>query len=377
MYASACGPVRTFFTAFASLLVWCLCSKAFAGVTPKYYEAMVPVKNQSAAERKKAAKAGLAQVVVRVSGDKHLNTSTQSLSVDKAWSYVQRFSYDVLEDVTLLEQGFKRNLQLNFDPTVIRNLLKDMNANFWPTSRPNTLVWLVEDTVNNRKLVNAEDAESDLFKGIKSAALNRGLPLIYPILDLEDQNNVTADDVWALNEAAIREASVRYQTDVIFVGRLSTTSSGQMRATWQFFHAGQSKFYDSQSANYMEVGKMALNPLADFLAGRYAISAFQPQQALPGIALWVSNVNSFADYRGLLDYLESQPAFTDVIVEEVSDNLLKLRMQAQVQVNRIENTLSLNNSLIAEPVSLDSNLPQWQQPSLGSVAAPLRYRWSN
>ena len=348
-----------------------------ADVSPAYYQAIVPVKTQSAEERKAAAKQGLAVVLVKISGDSSLKSRAGSLNANTAWSYVQSFQYDALLDDDLQGQGFQRNLQLSFDPSVIRKLLSDMNANFWPTSRPKILVWLVEDTANSRRLINKDDSAGALYKGLRHTAMSRGLPLSYPLLDLEDQNKVSADEVWALNEAAIQDASARYSADVIFVGRVSKTSSGRLRATWQFLHAGQSRFYDSQSQNYKEVGSAGLNPLADFLSQRYAISASRPATQLPGIIMHVSNVNGFADYRRLLDYFESQAVFYDIVVEEVSNNILKLRMQAQVPVSQIENTLALNNSLIRDVENSESVLPEWQRPSPSSEPSLLRYRWSN
>jgi len=349
-----------------------------ADVLPAYYQAIVPVKTQSAEERKAAAKRGLAVVLVKISGDSSLKGRAGSLNANTAWSYVQSFQYDALLDEGLQGQGFQRNLQLSFDPSVIRKLLSDMNANFWPTSRPKILVWLVEDTSNSRRLINKDDSTGALYKGLRHAAMSRGLPLSYPLLDLEDQNKVSADEVWALNEAAIRDASARYSADVIFVGRVSKISSGRIRATWQFLHAGQSRFYDSQSQNYKQVGLAGLDPLADFLSQRYAIAASRPAtQQLPGIVMHVSNVNGFADYRRLLDYFESQAVFNDIVVEEVSNNILKLRMQAQVPVSQIENTLALNNSLIPDVANSTGELPEWQQSARSSESSLLRYRWSN
>lgn len=352
-----------------------LSSKAISQSIENYYQAHVLVSSQSVGERKKAAKSGLDQVLVRISGDLNANTSTLGLTADKAWTYVQQFQYQPLSTDDLKEQGYVNELQLSFDGNVVKGLLRDIGANFWPTSRPTTLVWIVEDSSNDRQLLNSDDEESPVIKGLNAAAQSRGLPLIYPLLDLEDQNKVTSNQVWSLDELAIREASERYNPGVIFVGRFSTTSSGRVRATWQFFHAGESRFHDSQSNSFGEMGQSGLNPLADFLAKRYAIPV--DNQEVPGILLTVSNVNSFGDYRRLLDYLESQAILSDIVVESIVNDRLSLRMQSQVQVARLESTLSLNRSLIAETPVEDNSLPVWQRPERGSLQSPLSYRWSD
>ena len=61
---------------------------------------------------------------------------------------------------------------------------------------------------------------------IVAAADERGLPIAWPLLDLQDLNAVTCTDVWGGFEDEIVAASARYRSDAVLIGKVRPGTFG-------------------------------------------------------------------------------------------------------------------------------------------------------
>ena len=351
-------------------------SKGFAQDHNAYYRVFVPVTAQTVAERERAAKVGLDIVLRRMSDSRHSNFETfLSNAQTKAWSYVQQFEYQAIDpEEDGVASDYVNRLMLLFSPNVIKKLLREAQINFWPESRPTTLVWLVEDSYDNGKQLLNADSESSVLKGLNRAAVRRGLPIAYPILDLEDQMQLSPEQVWGLDNQAILSASERYNADVILVGRFSTTSSGTVRATWQFYHQNDTRVYDNISDDTALIGNLGLIPLADYLLAKYAIPAVSEQS--PDIIMRITGVSQFGAYRQVVDYLEGLTIVKQLMVQATGSEELILSVQAETNVDRFIDTVKLGGKLSLVPSLSFEGVPEWQRAARGTAQNPLVYRWS-
>ena len=78
-----------------------------------------------------------------------------------------------------------------------------------------------------------------------AGAQRRGMPLQLPLLDLEDQTQLTPADLWSDYQPAIRQASARYPHDVIVVGRLRAQTDGRWRGAWSILDARGAQGFDA------------------------------------------------------------------------------------------------------------------------------------
>lgn len=344
----------------------CFTSKLYA---LDFYHASVLVKNQSAAERARAAGEGLRQVLVRVSGSLDAEQSPAILnSLSKAASYVDQYQYELERD----EWGDKvEHLSMSFSPPVIERLLKQASLPFWPINRPKVLVWLVEDHIDDGKLL-INDPTTAMLQGVVTAAEQRGIPLMFPLLDLDDQLAISADSVWGLDEEVILAASERYRVDTVLVGRYTQTSTGQWWATWQFFHRGDNRVYDMRSESVDEIGRQAIGPVADYLASLYAI--VPNAETAPQLVMQVSSVKDFGSFKGLLNYLQGLAVVTSFNLISTFDDSVLLALQLNGGLDRLNNAISLD-AKIREEVSQATPLSPWIALPRGSIDHPLRYQW--
>ena len=120
----------------------------------------------------------------------------------------------------------------------------------WGPERPLTLLWVaVDDGVGGRALLGANETTelgapttpqmtallTTVREEIVAAADERGLPIAWPLLDLEDLNAVTFTDVWGGFEDRIVAASTRYRADAVLIGRVRPGLAGN-EVEWLFVH---------------------------------------------------------------------------------------------------------------------------------------------
>jgi hypothetical protein len=308
--------------------------------TSGYFNASVPVVSQSTRERERAAKEGLREVLVRVSGTVNLEQYPQALSaLGRAGTYMEQFSYEQVRGTT---GPAAEHLVMTFSPPAIEKILQGAGLPYWPVKRPSTLIWLVEDDVTEgKRLVN--DRGDPVLQGLFSAGQKRGLPLLLPLLDLDDQLAIKAEQVWNLDQEAVLAASERYGADTVLIGRYSRTSVGQWWSSWQFFHRGDGRNFDLRGENGTLIGQQALAPLADYLAGLYALKA-NPQGAAQ-IFVRVNPVENFGTYRKVLDYLQQLPVITSFNLLAVNDQGISLRFQLNGTFEQLNNALALDAKL--------------------------------
>lgn len=329
------------------------------------YQVQELVASQSGEARKAAAADALARVLVRVTGDRKIADLPElSGHLSQAQNYVLQFGYGRSDQTLTDEQGVESPafaLTFRFSEPAVEKLLKRLQLPNWPASRPSLLVWLIEDQwPNGRALVKAPEPE----QSIRQEAMRRGLPIQFPLWDLQDQMMVNIDQLWSFDETSIREASARYQPEVIVVGRFSRTSSGEIRGVWQWLDGESQNMVDAQAQTLGAWSAPMIDQLADLLASRYAIV---PGQDLTGqLVLTVNDVDGFARYREVLTYLENHEALRDVRVARAEGTTLVLYLSPEADLAHLQRALQLDRKLIP--------MQTLQAPD-GSETNPLMYRW--
>lgn len=334
------------------------------------YSAAVPVSSQSVPARARAASEGLAKVLVRASGVTDITSASSNVQqiLSNASQYVDRFHYEQIPDGY---GGVSEQLVMSFTPAVIERLLQQAGLPLWPVNRPEVLVWLVVDSPEEgRRLTN--DPSTQVARGLLKGAAERGLQLKWPLLDLDDQLAINANDVWSFEESVIMEASERYQVDTILVGRYTQTSAGQWWTSWQYFHRGDNQFYDLRLEDGVLAGERALAPIADYLADRYSV--FTNTKGEPRMMIQISAVEDFSDYRGVLDYLRQLALVTSSRLVSVNGSTLLMAVQLSGDEQKLRNALSLDKKLRLEAEPSVSSSPWTAVPS-GTESNPLRLEW--
>jgi hypothetical protein len=269
------------------------------------YEAEVPVNGQSADTRADGIRNAFLSVLVKVSGDRGLlNNPDVSALLGRASAYVQQYRYMALDGSGSENSAESpdRLLWVRFDERAVNRLLRESGVPVWGGTRPSVLVWLGEEQGARRDLLSLEQ-EPQLQRYLNRVGHTRGLSFLWPLMDIEDRNTIRVSDLWGGFEENIRRASLRYQPDVILVGRMTALGQGSWRGEWLLYLPDKVNRWQTSARSQQELVDEGLNQAADALALRFA-----PQQASQGVSeirIRVHGLSRLADYVLVKEYLQS------------------------------------------------------------------------
>lgn len=233
-------------------------------------ETLVPVESRSVAQRQKAISIGLREVVLKNSGTKaSISHPSVQAKVKNPSSLLSQFGYKEIDGELFL--------QVSFDHQRIIQLLRDAQLPVWGKQRPLTLIWLVEDDAEARQIVNDESVldSRELFQ---SAAESNGVPLLFPIMDLDDNMNVTLNDIRGMFVEPVARASQRYQADYFVMASIDTRGKAVKynfalypKSSGEILHKplmSKSKLVNDIDTAVKEI----IAGVSEYYVGRYAIA---------------------------------------------------------------------------------------------------------
>ena len=238
-------------------------------IAASLYQAGVPVAGTGVEARNQAIGEAVKSVVVKVSGRRNAGDDTALKALaGEAPALVQQYRY---ETSTGSEDTAERRLQVRFDESSLRQAMGKYGIPVWAGTRPSTLLWLGIDSSKGRRFLQAE-TDSTVTDALQRAAEQRGLPLLFPLLDMEDFSRVSPSDLWGGFDERLEQASSRYDADLILVGRLGKTGSG-WQVQWRLLDPQGNQEWRSQAADAGLAATAGLQEAADRIAQRYAPTA--------------------------------------------------------------------------------------------------------
>lgn len=374
------------------LAVSTLSGVSHAAIVEGLYEAEVPVADQGTGERTRAMSAALAEVIAKVSGNAEAPQLASMQGVLKSPSQlVQQFRYRRMKPTpgaSSQQSRYKELAWFRFDEHAVNRVLRSNNLPVWGRTRPATLAWIAVEQDGSRFLLGG-DANEDLQQMVLQDAKRSGLALIFPLLDLDDQHNLTFADVWGGFQSAISEASERYKPDAILVGRLNLDSSDQWQARWSLYENGKSQDWSGRYPQISAVMQAGVSGALGLLAKRYALVFAEDE---PGVfKLAVDGVNSLKDFARLQAYLKSLEQVKKVFVTRVDPGSASFRLDIRGSSEGLRQTIALGNTLSIAPETTampdaqtmannqmpgNSMMPGINNPaSGGTVTASAEYRY--
>jgi len=287
-----------------------------ADVVPWLYEVAVPVTSQSVEERQRASGEALLKMLTRLTGLAYVPRTPEvreALGAAEPYYSEFRFSSNPVDGLVLIVQ---------FDSEPVLDLVRVAGLPIWRTSREKVLVWVVVQDKGERTLIGAT-SESPLVAGLESRALDRGIPLTLPLLDLEDQLAVEAAAVWGRLSQVIDPASRRYGADVLLLGRVVPDLQNGWHSDWEFWVDGMVVPFTADGSDLTEHAVHAVDVLSNELAGRRMVHGGVAGQ----LRIAVNGIETPVDYGALLGYLRGLEFIDAVNVVEIRGARLWLTLQ--------------------------------------------------
>ncbi|WP_297529304.1 DUF2066 domain-containing protein [Thiohalobacter sp.] len=299
----------------------------------------VPVADRGPASRDAALAAALDGVLVRLTGVAEPRTlpGADALLGQPA-RLVRTFQYrEGPEDRLLLE--------VTFEPVALEQAVRAAGLPLWGRDRPDVLLWLAVEDNGQRRLLASDDEQTVAGRALKAAARRRGLPLVLPLMDLEDRRAIGIADVWGGFVERAVAAARRYGAPAVATARIEQVGGG-WRGRWTLVFGGETLSWVSDGPDVEAAIAAGMDGLADRLAARLAIRGGGLETG--HLLLEVEGVTGLADYARVLRHLEGLDAVRSLRLRVLRAGVMRLQLEVDGGVAALARSLALGRVL--EPV---------------------------
>jgi hypothetical protein len=331
-----------------------------AATVDNLYSGRVEVADSSRKELSSATRAGLEQVLVKLSGSRAVLQDEEVLvELPRAQRYLQQYQY-------LHNESGVQFVEISYDPQLVNQLVILARQPLWTANRPPVLVWLVVDEQVGRNYGN-NDTHPELISTLEMEFNRRGVPVLFPLYDLQDSLAANVHTLWEMDPLAIRAASGRYETDDILVGRLTGMSDGRWIGDWMYLWGDGSASLSGYGEPLDKFVATGVHLVAEKMAGRYAIAASAGPST--GLYMRVDGLTNYRDYRSTVRFLEEVELIDGAHLAYMRGATAVFRLRAQAEAAQLEPVIALHRNLAitngASPIALgaiDADLVfQWRQ----------------
>ncbi|MGS0680823.1 DUF2066 domain-containing protein [Shewanella sp. 125m-7] len=199
----------SFFAGFSTLVA--------AAEVKQLDEGVVSIDSRSTALRSQGIKRAFEEVILKNSGTQlALSNEIVKKQLGNASSLMTQYGY--------VEDKGELFLKVNFDHKRIISLLREAGLPVWGKQRPLTLVWLVLSENGEREILN--DASSIPSRQVfERESATRGVPLLLPLMDLDDSMKVGVNDIRGQFTDNVAHASLRYQSNYFILATIEPQAS--------------------------------------------------------------------------------------------------------------------------------------------------------
>lgn len=316
--------------------------KAQATEADSLYEAQVSVSSQAEEDRAIAVQEAFRKVLLKAVGNRQALARVPLAPIlNEATQLVQQFRYSEPEE----EDGLA-TLWVRFDPRGVEYVLRQHGLPVWGRMRPALLLWIAVEDGQRRYLLEA-GMESPATEILKEQAKDRGIPVILPLWDLEDQGRLVFADIWGNFPDPILAASSRYPASVQLTGRLLHRQVGDWQARWTLYGAGEVRDW-VVDGGIEQILRAGIDGAVDIIAAQVApLNGDNPGAS---VQLNVVNVTSFMDYARLFSYLGSLSPVTEIQPIQLSPAEARFKLKLSGGPKGLVASIQLGRVLAPVPV---------------------------
>lgn len=349
------------------------------------YQAKIPVDSQASKQKNIAIKKAIQAVILKIGGrEDAVKHEVMRGAIKQANLYLAQYHYK--------EKDNQLYLVVSFNENKINQLFHQAQLAIWGSLRPQILLWIIDENGFHRTILS-NSSNSELPFKAHSFSEERGLPILLPLMDLDDSSNVSLSDLWGRFAGPIRQASTRYYPEAIVVMRISNSSLLSYDSSditdslslnesikndqcgllckqeknqkayvldWTFLTAKEeTNQHNTTSVQYQGNNKAALltlglSDITDLIYQKYALSTSTNDKFI----IEVANVKSLKHDSELVTFLNELSAVKSVTLIEAKGELRRFSLTLLGSPSALLASLKLNKGL--KPVN------RFTDPLIGS-----------
>ncbi|MEM7209138.1 MAG: DUF2066 domain-containing protein [Pseudomonadota bacterium] len=334
---------------------------AHAATVSNLYYTSVAVVGQDAVERRRGFRLALESVLVKLTGDGAVATLPQLANLMRnAQVHVAQYRYVALPGVDesktnqaqaqQADEGSESGsasvtisepthiLEVNFAQSSLNRALNEIGLPLWGAERPETLLWLaVQET--GRRYILSGGATNAVRDALNEVAEKRALPILLPLMDLQDQGTVNFTDVHGGFSGRVQDASSRYGVDTVMTGSLRQAASG-WTSSWVLYRNNTLYEWQGRGSNINDVIGVGMEGLANQLASSFSIAVNYAESSI--LRVRVDGIDSLDDYARVLAYLSGLAVVEKVDVALVESEVSHFILSTLGGVADLRDAVTLN-----------------------------------
>ncbi|MFB3058482.1 MAG: DUF2066 domain-containing protein [Gammaproteobacteria bacterium] len=237
-----------------------------AVVVEELFTIEMAVADQTTAVRLEAFGEAFKLVVIKVSGsDDALKSPSFSRPMQSSARYVKQFTYINRKDEN--SESFDSGqlfLKIDFNQQLVEGLLRENNFPVWGQERPGSLLVVSYDVNETIHLVSG-DTTPEIIELLDEAAVKLGVPVLFPLMDLEDIALVSIADIVSRQYENIDILAERYGPDALVIGQIVGRSGQGWHGDWEVRFAEQVFKWKYRGSSRQQVVDQAMRHLARVL----------------------------------------------------------------------------------------------------------------
>jgi hypothetical protein len=315
-----------------------------AVVVEELFTIEMAVADQTTAVRLEAFGEAFKLVVIKVSGsDDALKSPAFSRPMQRSARYVKQFTYINRKDEN--SESFDSGqlfLKIDFNQQLVEGLLRENNFPVWGQERPGSLMVVSYDVNETIRLVSG-DSTPDIIELLDEAAVKLGVPVLFPLMDLEDIALVSISDIVSRQYENIDILAERYEPDALVIGQIVGRSGQGWHGDWEVRFAEQVFKWKYRGSSRQQVVDQAIKHLARVLALEYALEDHRRvEQAL---LVSVSSMPKFNQLISVQRYLESLSVVDSIRVALISDDVVTFKLKLRNDAEDLQRLIELGEVL--------------------------------
>lgn len=307
----------------------------------------LPVADQTTSLRLESFSEAFKQVIVKISGsDDALRSPAFARPISNSARYVKQFRYLTRSQPDDEEFDAERLfLRIDFDQQLIEGLLREQNFPVWGRERPSTLLVISYDVNENIKLVS-DDATPDLVEELDREAAIHAVPVLFPLMDLEDIALVDIGDIASRQYEKIGVMARRYQPNALLVGQIVGRSGEGWQGDWEVRFAEQIFKWTHKASARKDVIEQVIRHLARILALEYALE--DHRRVEESLLLSVSELEGIDKLIKVRKYLQSLNVVDSVRVAMISKDVVTYRLRLRNDPEDLQRLIEFGDVLEQE-----------------------------
>lgn len=204
----------------AYLLAFLPVGALYAEEVKGLFEIELVANGQSVTDREQAIKQALYGVLNRVLVAEDISKiPAVQQALQAAQHYVRQFQYSLIA-ADEFSEGDARLIRVEFDQDQLLELMRQSQVGIWSEIRPRTLVWLVVEEDGKRQFYNPDDMP-DFETALALASKVKGVPIIFPMLDIEEQQRISVSEVLGADSRNLLNVSARYEVPAVMAAKIA------------------------------------------------------------------------------------------------------------------------------------------------------------